>query len=275
MSTPAVRGSVPTSSISAEIPEGPIKGLIPELVGNILFLSDKNDRENTSVVCHQWRILTLVAYKKANQADVEQFISKLVEKMDAKKHPHLWADCQEICQVSQSLNQRVTTAGQAARLFLIINGLILGLLRKVTPNEKSVLEKSIGLQISSSMGRIFELSSWDLEYAIEKGDLNAFCIVLHSYQRITKGERGQAVYQAVSHFQPLALQLLLASGPISEADRGLAVCCAALNGQKNALQLLLTNGPVSEADLDQAIQCAIQEGNLEAATEILCKCKEG
>ena len=114
------------------VQEGPIRVLPNEIMECILFRT--NESESTTLVNHNWNVLSLPATKEAYKYDLKQAIRLHIETLC----PFTFAGCigelAEILDLHQFLADCVTTCGQAKRLFLTGQGLVIGSLSNL-PKE--------------------------------------------------------------------------------------------------------------------------------------------
>ncbi len=287
--------------------EPAIPGFPNEISRYILFLT--NDSQKTTVVSHDWNVLTFPVAKESNKYDLERTILLITKALDPVlchdpvKLAECIADLKEIQDAHQSLTNSVTTCGQIKRLFLISKGLVIGMLRNLTREEKDLLETAIAKDLPDSMKDIFEISGlalWRVYarlYSSHENPVNSdtFFTLLQSCNPLSIKDRGEALFFAIQANNMEFAQMLLANGPISEEagkkavvclynwyipncvelilailangltllGRGVALCIAARNNNSELAKLILADGPIGEIERGLAVKEAHHINNLE------------
>lgn len=212
--------------------EDPSMELPSEILERIIFITDRS--ENTRLVNHTWNTATQKACTASTfyeKLDLEKSLRLLIANLDPEKQSQYIADFREMHDTLQSFIRLLVTPAQVDRLFWVIKGQILGVLSKMTPNERDQLDQAIGNKKPDSLGgfmthwmgsRMFELASLTTEKLAEAinnavwgKDLKFAELLLH-HGSMTEGLREEQVYSAARKDNPKLVKLLLANGPISE-----------------------------------------------------------
>lgn len=275
---------------STLLPEERFGTIPPEIVESILFFT--NQCERTGSVSRDWNDLTFNAAKYPNQQALEQTIPLIAENIDLDKYAQCISNFVDLQDMHQFLSGYADTSAEFQRLVLINKGLVIGILRKLSVEDREQLQIEIGAELPDSMKDIFEISTLDLS-TVTGIARDKFFTLLQSYQPLSKVMRStavvhatdinniefvrllltdgsissldlkQAVFNAVINNNPELIELLLAKSSNSEQMRGLAVGSATGYNNLELVRSLLANGTISEGLLTLAVESAIEHNNLE------------
>lgn len=201
----------------ALLPEGPF-GTIPlEIVESILFFT--NNGESTRLVSWIWKDRTFPAAKNSNIHELQQTILLIAENLNPDKHAQWITDLAEIQDTHQSHSNDAATFAKVKQLFLINKGLVIGILRKLSVEDRNQLQRKIGHQLPDSMKDIFKISTLDIKAAkdIQNLNLDTFFTLLQSCQPLSVEDREAAFFAA--SYNVGFVKLLLTDGPLSEKVR--------------------------------------------------------
>ena len=233
-------------------PPGPIHTLPDELLRSILFVTDQKDKPNAMSVSRKWKVETLTASIKPHQRDLQQLIQLLT--VNLEKYPKCRVDL-EIIRASLEFHiSLLVVPAQAERLFLKAKGSIVGVLKQLPPEERTLLLGTIGHQISAPMRNLFILADLTLTDAILTGDFDTFYILFHSFPDLSKADGKKAVELATENDYHQMLHTLLANGFIEEIDE--AVFLAVDNNHDACVELLLGYGSITFIRGDAACSAA-------------------
>jgi hypothetical protein len=253
------------------VPEGPIRTFPSEIIERILFFS--NHSESTRLVCRAWTVLTFKATINFNNHELKQTFSLITEKLNLDTHAKYKTDLTELQHAHQPNSNHVTTFAEVRRLFMIVKGSVIGILRKLPEGERDQLQKILDDQFPNSMRDLFKLSEFKLPHpSLERFNhikLDTLFTLLHSYLPLSIDDQEPTFEVAAGNNPPEFVRLLLANGPISEHIRGLVVESAAKNNNLELVRLLLADGPILKWRRGWTVEIAAENNNLELAKLLL------
>ncbi len=271
----------------SSLPEGPITTISPKILESILIFT--NESKNTLLVSHMWNVLTFAGLINWNKQKIQQII-RLVSIQLPNTHAKCIRELEQLQDAHQSLSGHVTTFAEVRRLFLIVKGSLIGIIRKLPEETRDQLQTAIGEELPDSMKDLFRISKLDL-MTVKNVDLDTFFTLLQSCQPLSIEDRHQAIARAAEldniEFAKLILantpihdrciewavlqatlndnlefvRLLLANGSISQKYRGLTTVEAAGNNNLELVKLLLANGPISQEHRGDAVIGAVNKKN--------------
>ena len=235
--------------------EGPIKKIPADIVGSILYFA--NESESTRLVSQDWneRTFAVVTYK--NQ-ELERTISVIIEKLNPDTQAQCIAELGELQDAHQFKSKFVVSFPEARQVFLTNKGSLVGILRKLSEEERDQLQNAIGDELPDSLKDVFEISKLHFMSFENVNNVNVdtFFTLLQSYQPISMDDRGTAVAN-LNNIE--FVRLLLANGSISTESRGVAVSRSVFENNLELVRLLLANGSISTEYRGYVVNSAIKQ----------------
>jgi len=205
MASLTISSATPTTIISPHL-----LGLPEEIwKEHIFFFANRNESLKNGLVCRDWRVLTIPAWRKSNRHDLKRLIYYLKNQIPFDSFAlELKKIYQFFCETH---DDSLKTPEQIDSSYWRAAGKTLAVFKKLTPLLRRKIEAAIRHQIPSSLNHFFVLADPTLVDAIQIRHFEAFSIVHSSCSPLTNTDHVRALSEAAKIGNILMLRVLVAN----------------------------------------------------------------